>query len=212
MLSELEDANRYITDKIFEKDELILEMEQYAKENNIPIITKEVAKYIEFLIDSHRFKNILEIGTAIGYSGIVMGNIIKNYQGVLTTIEIDETRYKIALENFNKSNLVNTITPILGNALIEIPKLDNKFDFIFLDASKGHYMEFFKLVIDKLDKNGIIFIDNILFRGYLYKNYPKRFKTIVKRLDVFIDYLYENYKFVLLPFGDGIGLCSLKNK
>lgn len=77
MLSELEDANRYITDKIFEKDELILEMEQYAKENNIPIITKEVAKYIEFLIDSHRFKNILEIGTAIGYSGIVMGNIIK---------------------------------------------------------------------------------------------------------------------------------------
>ncbi|MEG0398006.1 MAG: O-methyltransferase, partial [Cetobacterium sp.] len=90
----------------------------------------------------------------------------------------------------------------------EIKKLDDVYDFVFIDASKGQYMEFFKDSYKLLAPGGIIFIDNIMFRGYLYKEYPKRFKTIVKRLDSFIEYLYENHNFVLLPFGDGIGLLK----
>ena len=69
-------------------------------------------------------------------------------------------------------------------------------------------MEFFNDSFQRLNDNGIIFIDNIMFRGYLYKEYPKRFKTIVRRLDEFITYLYQNHDFVLLPFGDGIGLVK----
>lgn len=205
MLEELKEANGYIVGKIKERDNLILEMEKFAEENNVPIVTKEIAEYLKFLVKTYKSKSILEVGTAIGYSGILMGQIAAENGGTLTTIEIDETRYNQAQENFKKSGLRN-ITSILGDATEEIKKLDEEFDFVFIDASKGHYMEFFNDSYKLLKDGGIIFIDNIMFRGYLYKEYPKRFKTIVKRLDSFIDYLYENYNFVLLPFGDGVGL------
>lgn len=207
MLEELKDANSYIIGKIEEKDSLILEMEDFAHENNVPIVTKEVAEYLKFIVKTHKVKNILEVGTAIGYSGILMAKEIVEQDGKLYTIEIDEERYNQAQENIKKSGL-NNIVSIKGDAVEEIKKIEENFDFVFIDASKGHYMDFFEDSIKLLNKNGIIFIDNIMFRGYLYKEYPKRFKTIVKRLDSFIDSLYkrEDGDFVLLPFGDGVGL------
>ncbi|UYI78036.1 MAG: O-methyltransferase [Fusobacterium varium] len=212
MLEELKEANEYIAGKIKEKDELILEMEAYAQEYNVPIVTKEVAEYLRFLVSSYKIKNILEIGTAIGYSGILMAKEIKENNGKLYTIEIDEERYNLAQENFKKSGLSNIIS-IKGDALEEVKKINDTFDFIFIDASKGHYMEFFEDSYKLLNEGGIIFIDNIMFRGYIYKEYPKRFKTIVKRLDSFIDYLYKrDDRFVLLPFGDGVGLCFKEAK
>lgn len=211
MLEELKDANSYIIGKIEEKDSLILEMEDFAHENNVPIVTKEVAEYLKFIVKTHKVKNILEVGTAIGYSGILMAKEIVEQDGKLYTIEIDEERYNQAQENIKKSGL-NNIVSIKGDAVEEIKKIEENFDFVFIDASKGHYMDFFEDSIKLLSKNGIIFIDNIMFRGYLYKEYPKRFKTIVKRLDSFIDSLYkrEDGDFVLLPFGDGVGLFHKK--
>ncbi|MBQ3437949.1 MAG: O-methyltransferase, partial [Fusobacterium sp.] len=151
-------------------------------------------------------KNILEIGTATAYSGITMSAEIQEREGSLTTIEIDEKRYSIARKNFEKSKLKN-INQILGDATEEIKKLNKKFDFIFIDAAKGQYKTFFEDSYDLLNEGGLIFIDNILFRGYMYKDdYPKRYKTLVRKLDEFIDYLYANYNFVLLPVSDGIGL------
>ena len=211
MLEELKDANSYIIGKIVEKDSLILEMEDFAHENNVPIVTKEVAEYLKFIVKTHKVKNILEVGTAIGYSGILMAKEIIGQDGKLYTIEIDEERYNQAQENIKKSGLSNIVS-IKGDAVEEIKKIEENFDFVFIDASKGHYMDFFEDSIKLLNKNGIIFIDNIMFRGYLYKEYPKRFKTIVKRLDSFIDSLYnrEDGDFVLLPFGDGVGLFYKK--
>lgn len=211
MLEELKEANKYIISKIKENDELILEMEKYAREYNVPIVTKEVAEYLKFIVKSNGIKNILEVGTAIGYSGILMAKEIEENGGKLYTIEIDEERYNLAQENFKKSGL-NNIVSIKGDAVEEIKKIDEKFDFVFIDASKGHYMEFFEDSYKLLNKDGIIFIDNIMFRGYLYKEYPKRFKTIVRRLNEFIEYLYSRNggEFVLLPFGDGIGLFRKK--
>lgn len=211
MLEELKDANSYIIGKIEEKDSLILEMEDFAHENNVPIVTKEVAEYLKFIVKTHKVKNILEVGTAIGYSGILMAKEIVEQDGKLYTIEIDEERYNQAQGNIKKSGL-NNIVSIKGDAVEEIKKIEENFDFVFIDASKGHYMDFFEDSIKLLNKNGIIFIDNIMFRGYLYKEYPKRFKTIVKRLDSFIDSLYkrEDGDFVLLPFGDGVGLFYKK--
>ena len=211
MLEELKDANSYIIGKIEEKDSLILEMEDFAHENSVPIVTKEVAEYLKFIVKTHKVKNILEVGTAIGYSGILMAKEIVEQDGKLYTIEIDEERYNQAQENIKKSGLSNIVS-IKGDAVEEIKKIEENFDFVFIDASKGHYMDFFEDSIKLLNKNGIIFIDNIMFRGYLYKEYPKRFKTIVKRLDSFIDSLYnrEDGDFVLLPFGDGVGLFYKK--
>lgn len=211
MLEELKDANSYIIGKIEKKDSLILEMEDFAHKNNVPIVTKEVAEYLKFIVKTYKVKNILEVGTAIGYSGILMAKEIVEQGGKLYTIEIDEERYNQAQENIKKSGL-NNIVSIEGDAVEEIKKINENFDFVFIDASKGHYMDFFEDSIKLLNKNGIIFIDNIMFRGYLYKEYPKRFKTIVKRLDSFIDSLYkrEDGDFVLLPFGDGVGLFHKK--
>ncbi|MGL6063887.1 MAG: O-methyltransferase [Fusobacteriaceae bacterium] len=212
MLEELKEANEYIIKKIVEKNKLIIKMEEYARENNVPIITKEVAKYLEFLIKSHKFNSILEIGTAIGYSGIVMLEAMNEKKGKLVTIEIDEIRYEEAKKNFKESGYTNIMT-YLGDANEVLPNLveqKESFDFIFIDASKGQYQNFFEESYKMLSRDGIIFIDNIMFRGYLYKEYPKRFKTIVKKLDKFIDYLYESHNFVLLPFGDGVGLVSSK--
>ncbi|MGL5050442.1 MAG: O-methyltransferase [Fusobacteriaceae bacterium] len=205
MLEELKSANEYIINKIKENNSLIIEMEEYAKEHNVPIVTKEVAKYLEFLVKTSKFKSILEVGTAIGYSGIVMLNAMEN--GKLVTVEIDELRFKEAENNFKKSGHTNVVQ-LLGDAGEVVPTLTEKFDFIFIDASKGQYQKFFEDSYKLLNEGGIVFIDNIMFRGYLYQEYPKRFKTIVKKLNSFIDYLYEHHDFVLLPFGDGIGLVN----
>jgi len=210
MLEELKKANEYISSKIDKYKspnlELIKEIEKDAEINNVPIISKEIREYLKFIIKTNKnIKNILEIGTATGYSGIIMSEEIQDRNGNLTTIEIDGDRFKIAQSNFEKSNLKG-IEQILGDATEEIEKLNKTFDFIFIDAAKGQYKKFFEDSYKLLNEGGIVFIDNILFRGYLYKESPKRFKTIVKRLDEFIDYLYENFNFILLPISDGVGL------
>ena len=213
MLEELKEANEYISSKIDKYKspnlELIKEIEKDAEINNVPIISKEIREYLKFIIRTNKnIKSILEVGTAIGYSGIIMSEEIQDRNGSLTTIEIDEDRFKIAKSNFEKSNLKG-IEPIFGDATEEIEKLNKNFDLIFIDAAKGQYKKFFEDSYKLLNQGGIVFIDNILFRGYLYKESPKRFKTIVKRLDEFIDYLYENFDSVtLLPISDGVMLVN----
>ena len=210
MLEELKEANEYISSKIDKYKspnlELIKEIEKDAEINNVPIISKEIREYLKFIIRTNKnIKNILEVGTATAYSGIIMLEEIQDRNGTLTTIEIDEDRFKIAQSNFEKSNLKG-IEQIFGDEIEEIEKLHTNYDFIFIDAAKGQYKKFFEDSYKLLNEGGIVFIDNILFRGYLYKESPKRFKTIVKRLDEFINYLYENFNFILLPISDGVGL------
>ncbi|MGM0507556.1 MAG: O-methyltransferase [Fusobacteriota bacterium] len=213
MLKELEEVNNFIIKKIKDKkstDPFLKELEVYAQNNHVPIVTKEVAEYLKFMADLKKSKRILEIGTAIGYSGIILAKIAKENKGSLITIEKNKNMYDLAKENFKKAKLDNYIDLILGDGKEKMDELEGKFDFIFIDASKGQYKHFFEKAYKLLEKNGIIFIDNILFKGYIYsEEYPKRYKTIVKRLRSFIDKLYEeDYKFTLMPFGDGIGLVS----
>lgn len=210
MLDELKEVNEYIHSKIkkyrFHKVGILEDIEVNAEIENVPIISKDIAEYIKYILRKNKnIKNILEIGTATGYSGIIMLAELKERNGQLTSIEIDENRYNIAKENFKKANLEN-VNQILGDATEEIKKLNQKFDFIFIDASKGQYKTFFEDSYKLLNDEGIIFIDNILFRGYLYRESPKRFKTIARKLDEFIEHLYANYNFVLLPISDGVGI------
>ena len=110
MLEELKEANEYISSKIDKYKspnlELIKEIEKDAEINNVPIISKEIREYLKFIIRTNKnIKNILEVGTATAYSGIIMSEEIQDRNGTLTTIEIDEDRFKIAQSNFKKSNL-----------------------------------------------------------------------------------------------------------
>lgn len=182
---------------LFKEDDEIKELKKEALENKIPIVTEEVLAYMIYMLRLIGAKKGLEIGSAVGYSAYYLSKYVE-----LTTIEIDEKRYEIAKKVLKGRNV-----KIYNADACEILKdLDEKYDFIFIDAAKGKYLDFFKLCYDKLNYGGLIFIDNILFRAYVCENeYPKRYKTIVKNLREFINYL-KKYDFALLPFGDGIGL------
>ena len=217
MIENFELATKFAQNLFKIEDERILAIENEAILNKVPIITRDVLKYMLFVARSEKSSNILEIGTATGYSGIFLAQVAAENKGNFTSIEIDENRYSEAVNNFKKMDLLNSKNNlILGDALEEIPKLydlNKKYDLIFMDAAKGQYRNFFKLLFPILSENGIMFIDNLLFRGMVTlenEDIPKRYKTIVTRLKVFIEELNENKNFVLLPFGDGIGI--IKNK
>ena len=211
MIENFIESSKYARNLFKIKNEIIQEIKNESLEQNVPIITDEVLNYMIFTARNIKTENILEIGTATGYSGLFLAQIANENSGFLTTMEIDEIRYGKAVENFKKLGLFEKNKMILGDALEEIPKLDKnvKYDFIFIDASKGQYLKFFEMSYELLNENGIIFIDNLMFRGLIAadkEEIPKRYKTIVKRLKEFIEKLNEEYNFVLLPFGDGVGI------
>lgn len=209
MIENFTSSSEYARNLFKIEDEKILEIEKEAIEQNIPIITREVLNFMLFMAKNNNSKNILEIGSATGYSGIFLAKICKENKGILTTIEIDEKRYLKAKENFEKVNLEENIDIILGDALEVLPTISKKFDFIFLDAAKSKYELFFEKAFNLLNENGYIFIDNLMFRGYVADTKsPKRYSTIHKRLNHFIENLNQKYNFVLLPFGDGVGIVK----
>ena len=213
MIENFIESSKYTQNLFKIKNEIVQEIKKESLEQNVPIITDEVLKYMIFTARNIKARNILEIGTATGYSGLFLAQIANENDGFLTTMEIDEIRYRKAVENFKKLGLFEKNKMIFGDALKEIPKLDKnmKYDFIFIDASKGQYLKFFEMSYELLNENGIIFIDNLMFRGLVAadkEEIPKRYKTIVKRLKEFIEKLNEEYNFVLLPFGDGVGIVK----
>ena len=213
MIENFMESSKYAQNLFKIRNEIIQDIKNESLDENVPIITDEVLNYMIFTARNIKARNILEIGTATGYSGLFLAQIANENSGFLTTMEIDEIRYGKAVENFKKLGLFEKNKMIFGDALEEIPKLDKnvKYDFIFIDASKGQYLNFFEMSYELLNENGIIFIDNLMFRGLVatYKEeIPKRYKTIVKRLKEFIEKLNEEYNFVLLPFGDGVGIVK----
>ena len=211
MIENFMESSKYAQNLFKIRNEIIQDIKNESLDENVPIITDEVLNYMIFTARNIKARNILEIGTATGYSGLFLAQIANENSGFLTTMEIDEIRYGKAVENFKKLGLFEKNKMIFGDALEEIPKLDKnvKYDFIFIDASKGQYLKFFEMSYELLNENGIIFIDNLMFRGLIAadkEEIPKRYKTIAKRLKEFIEKLNEEYNFVLLPFGDGVGI------
>ena len=213
MIENFIESSKYAQNLFKISNEIIQDIKNESLDENVPIITDEVLNYMIFTARNIKARNILEIGTATGYSGLFLAQLANENSGFLTTMEIDEIRYRKAVENFKKLGLFEKNKMIFGDALEEIPKLDKnvKYDFIFIDASKGQYLKFFEMSYELLNENGIIFIDNLMFRGLVAtdkEEIPKRYKTIAKRLKEFIEKLNEEYNFVLLPFGDGVGIVK----
>lgn len=193
---------------------ILRQMEIYAKENNVPIITPDVAGLLEMLVKSNKVSSILEVGTAIGYSSILMGLCAdKDYR--ITTIERNEETANIARKNIELAGMQKNIYVITGDASELLNNIEGQYDMIFVDAAKGHYMDFFKQSIDNLKLGGIFVCDNVLFRGMVAeKSLLKRRKiTIVKRLRKFLEYISNNesLKTTIIPMGDGVSIsCKLK--
>ncbi len=191
-----------------ESDPLLLEMEAYAKEHNVPILSWQAADFMEQLIQLISPKRVLEIGTAIAYSTIRIARNLKK-KSVIHTIEKSEDNVEKANENIQKSGLEEKIKIFTGDALSIMPQLKKKYDFIFLDADKEDYKRLFDYSLVLLKKGGMIFIDNLLWHGYAAsKRVPQNYKISTKHIRDFnlVFTSQENLQTTILPIGDGLGI------
>lgn len=185
----------------------IEDLEDYAKENNVPIMMKDGIEFLCEYIKNNNIKNILEVGTAIGYSAIKMASLDKDIH--ITTIELDENRYNLAIKNINDFNLNNQIEVILGDALnIE---LDDTFDLIFIDAAKSQYIKFFEKFDKNLKVGGTIVSDNLSFHGIVEDpslTHNRNTRQLVGKIKKYIDYLNnnKNYETTFYKLGDGVSI------
>lgn len=203
----------YIRSIIPEHEGYLYELEVYAEKHHIPIIEREVAQMLKVLLKIIRPKRILEVGTAIGYSALIMASSTDGDCNI-TTIERRKDMVVLAQENIDKTEYRDRINIIQGEAEEILPTLTGKFDFIFFDAAKGQYLEFFNLCIGLLAKRGIIMSDNVLFKGMVASDdlVIRRKKTIVKRLRKYLKYInnLEGYESCIIPIGDGVALTYKK--
>lgn len=188
-------------------DDIILEIENYAQINDVPIMQKRGINFLCELIKDNKIKNILEIGSAIGYSSIKMALVDKDIK--VTTIERDLNRYKEAVNNIKRCNLEEQIDIILGDALET--NIEGMYDLIFIDAAKAQYIKFFNKYKENLNKNGIILSDNMSFHGLVeekerIKN--KNLRQLVNKIKRYIVFLEENteFKTEFYKVGDGIAV------
>ena len=189
---------------------LLTEMEKFAKATNVPIIRKEMESYLRTMIAIKQPSRILELGCAIGYSAILMSECM-NKDCKITTIENYDKRIPIAEGYISRATRGNDIQLIFGDAMEEVPKLTDKYDFVFMDAAKAQYINFLPLVLDKMNQGAILIADNVLQEGDLVESkftVTRRNRTIHKRIR---EFLYEvkispELETSLIPIGDGITL------
>ncbi len=184
------------------------ELEQEAKRDYVPIIRKDMQNLLRFLLRLKRPLKILEVGTAVGFSALLMAeNTSEECQ--ITTIENYEKRIPIAKENFKRDNMEHRITLLEGDAIEILKELDGSYDFIFMDAAKGQYLNFLPDLLRLLAEDGMLVSDNVLQDGDLMESryaVTRRNRTIHSRMR---DYLYElknnpMLETVILPVGDGV--------
>lgn len=191
---------------------MIETIKKQALEDNIPIIMDDTLEEVKKILKEVQPINVLEIGTAVGYSAI---RIAQNAPSVkcLDTIERDSQRVSQAIKNIESCNLEGIIKVIEGDAVEILPSIDKKYDMIFIDAAKGKYPVFLNEAIRLLNENGVIIADNVLYKGYVLSDYNKhKQRTAVRGLRTFLKELNENENFetILLEVGDGLMIAKKK--
>ena len=184
-------------------------IKQKALEDHIPIIMDDTLEVIERELTKSKPKRLLEIGTAVGYSAICFTEFLAE-DGKIDTIEREHDRVVQARENIKKAEVEDKINIIEGDAEEILPTLDNKYDAIFIDASKGKYPFFLKEAMRMLADNGIILADNVLYKGYVMSDYNKhKQRTAVRNLREFLAELQQNDELEteILEVGDGLAIA-----
>ena len=185
-------------------------MAEYAEKMDVPIIRKEVEGFIRVLLEMKKPKKLLELGTAIGYSAILMSEYLDE-GGTIVTIENYDKRIPVARENIKKAGKEKIITLIEGDALSILPNLEPSFDFVFMDAAKAQYINFLPHVMRLLDNQGILLADNVLQEGDIIESryaVARRDRTIHGRMREFLYEIkhMENLTTAIIPIGDGMSL------
>lgn len=197
--------------------QLFNEMEKFAQENHVPIINENGRKIFIEIIQKYRPQKILEIGTAIGYSALLIAHYSNQPNTQIKSLELSPERAALAQEFIDKSPYAKQIEIILGDASANLLTLnpDDKYDMIFIDAAKGQYPDYLTKIMPYLAPKSIILADNVLFRGYVKSTEkpPRRYKTIVKRLRQYLTMLEINPNFTTTIYENGDGLAlSVKNE
>ena len=190
----------------------LYEIKKKALDEHIPIIMDDTLNVIENIMKEIKPTAILEIGTAVGYSAICFSRFLED-GGRIDTIERDEERVKEARENIKIIDENKNINILEGDAVEILPTLNGKYDMIFIDAAKGKYPFFLKEALRLLDDNGIIFADNILYKGYVMSDYNKhKQRTAVTHLREYIKLTTENPELEtkILEVGDGLAITRKK--
>ncbi|MEZ3463461.1 MAG: O-methyltransferase [Lachnospiraceae bacterium] len=197
-----------------EKPAYLNELEQYSRENNVPVIRPQMQSLLRLLVTWGRPMRILEVGTAVGFSALLMSEYAP--QGCqITTIEKYEKRIPAARENFERAGKSDCITLLEGDAAEILPSLrdDGAYDFIFMDAAKGQYIHFLPDILRLLAPAGLLVSDNVLQEGELIESkyaVIRRNRTIHNRMR---EYLYqlthcEELETTILPVADGVALSA----
>lgn len=185
----------------------------YATNNNVPIMLDDGIDFLTSLILKRNVKTVLEIGTAIGYSAIMMA--LSNPNLKIVTIEKDKDRYLEAIKNVKKFNLEDRITLIYNDAL-EV-RIKDKFDLIFIDAAKSKNLDIFNHFENNLSENGVVVTDNLSFHGYVSKNpseiESRNIRQLVRKIKNYIMFLQDNikYKTSFYDIGDGISVTEKRS-
>lgn len=187
-------------------------IKEKALDEHIPIIMDDTLEVIAKYLKEIKPKRILEIGTAVGYSAMCFSEYLGD-AGVIDTIERDEERIKEAKINFKNVDVEDKINLYEGDAVEILPTLNEKYDAVFIDAAKGKYPFFLKEALRMINKNGIIFADNILYKGYVMSDYNKhKQRTAVRNLREYIKETLENpnLETQILEVGDGLAISKVK--
>ncbi len=190
----------------------LLKIKQEALKEHIPIIMDDTLNVIEKTLKDKKVNNLLEIGTAVGYSAICFSEFLSE-NGKIDTIERDTERVNEAKINIKRAEVEGKINILEGDAVEILPILNNKYDVIFIDAAKGKYTFFLKEALRLIKPNGIIFADNILYKGYVMSDYNKhKQRTAVRNLREYIKEITENPKLEteILETGDGLAISKIK--
>lgn len=199
----------YIREKTVQRNEFLRELEQYAKENSVPIAEPETARFLSVLTKLVRPKKILEVGCAIGYSSIIMSEGLRD-GGSITTLEYDINMVNKARENVKRAGLEDVINVVEADAKDYLSYIDEdeSFDIVFLDGPKAHYYFMLDDSVRLLKKGGLLISDNVLFKGMTADDghFVRRKITIINRLRDYIDALMEHPQLetAILSQGDGI--------
>ena len=187
-------------------------IKQKALEEHIPIIMDETLEVIEKYLSKNKPNRILEIGTAVGYSAICFTEFLAE-NGVIDTIERETDRVEEAKKNIRLAEVEDKINIYKGDAVEILPTLNNQYDVVFIDAAKGKYPFFLKEALRMINKDGIIFADNILYKGYVMSDYNKhKQRTAVRNLREYIREVSENpnLETEILEVGDGLAVSRIK--
>ena len=187
-------------------------IKQKALEEHIPIIMDDTLEVIERELKENPPKRILEIGAAVGYSAMCFSEFLAD-GGKIDTIERDEERIKEAKINFKNVGVEEKVKLYEGDAVEILPTLNEKYDMVFIDAAKGKYPFFLKEALRMINENGIIFADNILYKGYVMSDYNKhKQRAAVRNFREYIKEVSENpnLETEILEVGDGLAISRIK--